>query len=257
MDLGLKGKRVLVSGGARGIGRACAAAFLAEGAEVAIVSRTEASVAAALAGLVGAIGFPADLCSEAEAAEVLRRVEQRIGPVDILVNSAGAARRLPISELAPGVWRAAMDAKYFSYINLIDPAIKAMAARRHGVIVNIIGAGGKRPVATHLPGGAANAALMLATVGLGAAYAPRGVRVLGVSPGMTNTDRVREGTASVALAENIGLGEALAAQVAAIPAGRMSEPEEIAATVLFLASDRAPTMTGTIVTVDGGATAAI
>lgn len=257
MELGLKGKRVLVSGGARGIGRACAAAFLAEGAGVAIVSRTQASVGAALAGLPGAIGFAADLCSEAQAEEVLRRVEQEIGPVDILVNSAGAARRSSIGELEPGVWKAAMDAKYFSYINLIDPAIKGMAARGRGVIVNIIGTGGKRPVATHLPGGAANAALMLATVGLGAAYAPMGVRVLGVSPGVTNTDRVREGTAAIARAEGIELEEALAAQVAAIPAGRMSEPEEIAATVVFLASGRAPTTTGTIITVDGGATASL
>jgi NAD(P)-dependent dehydrogenase (short-subunit alcohol dehydrogenase family) len=86
-----------------------------------------------------------------------------------------------------------MDAKFFSYIHVIDPLIKRMAARGSGVIVNVIGNGGKVASPIHVAGGAANAALMLATAGLANAYAGRGVRVVGINPGLTNTDRVAEG----------------------------------------------------------------
>ncbi|MBB4632389.1 SDR family oxidoreductase [Sphingosinicella soli] len=257
MDLNLKAKRVLISGGTRGIGRSCAAAFLAEGAHVAIIGRSEASVAAALGDLPGVIGVAADLRQETEAAAALASVERQFGPIDILVNSAGAAQRSLPEDLSPARWRDAMDAKYFTYIHLIDPVIKAMVARRAGVIVNIIGTGGKRPVASHLPGGAANAALMLATAGLGAAYAASGVRVVGVSPGITNTDRVREAAAVVARGRGSSVEAVMAELAAESPTGRFSEPGEIAAAVVFLASDRAPTLTGTIVTMDGAASAAI
>ena len=84
----------------------------------------------------------------------------------MLVNSAGAARRTPAEELTPAAYKAAMDAKFFSYINVIDPVVKRMAARGTGVVVNVIGNGGKVPSTVHIAGGAANAALMLATAGL-------------------------------------------------------------------------------------------
>ena len=85
--------------------------------------------------------------------------------------------------LTPAVWREAFDAKFFSYINVIDPMVKRMAARGRGVIVNVIGAGGKVASATHLAGGSANAALMLATAGLGAAYAKRAFASSASAPG--------------------------------------------------------------------------
>jgi len=101
--------------------------------------------------------------------------------------------RTPPDDLDAAAWRAAMDAKFFSYIHVIDPLIKRMAARGSGVIVNVIGNGGKVASPIHVAGGAANAALMLATAGLANAYAGRGVRVVGINPGLTNTDRVAEG----------------------------------------------------------------
>ena len=125
------------------------------------------------------------------------RVEDACGPIDVLVNTAGAAQRTPPDELTPA-WRAAIDAKFFSYVNVIDPLVKRMAERGAGVIVNVIGDGGKVASPTHLAGGSANAALMLATAGLGAAYAASGVRVVGVSPGLTETDRVADGLAAEA-----------------------------------------------------------
>ncbi|HVE21590.1 MAG TPA: SDR family oxidoreductase [Acidocella sp.] len=251
MDLGLAQKAALVTGGSKGIGLACAKALRAEGVRVAICSRNQQNIDKALAELPGAVGFTADLVDAAEAAALVARAEEAIGPLDILVNSAGAARRTPPDELSPAAWHAAMDAKYFSYIHVIDPVIKLMAARGRGVIVNIIGNGGKIASAVHIAGGAANAALMLATAGLGHAYAARGVRVVGLNPGLTETDRVAEGFASVARLEQISLEQARAEAVSRIPMGRMASPEDLANATLFLASEKAGYITGVTVSMDG------
>ncbi len=182
MELGLKGKVVLVTGGSKGIGLACASGFAAEGARVAICSRSRENVDKASAELKDVFDAIADLVDAVAAERMIETVEDRLGPIDILVNSAGAAKRTPPDELNPAVWREAFDAKFFSYINVIDPLVKRMAKRGSGVIVSVIGVGGKVASSTHLAGGSANAALMLATAGLGATYAGNGVRVVGVSP---------------------------------------------------------------------------
>ena len=252
MDLGLEDKVVLVTGGSKGIGLACAEAFAAEGARIAVCSRSRENIDRALTGLPGAIGVAANLSDAAEAAELIDRVELNLGPIDILVNSAGAAQRTPPDELTPAAWRKAFDAKFFSYINAIDPMVKRMAARGAGVIVSVIGAGGKVASPTHLAGGAANAALMLATAGLGAAYASSGVRVVGVSPGLTETGRVAEGLAAEARLAGISIDEARRRGVARIPIGRMASPQEIAETIVFLASPRASYITGVTIAMDGG-----
>jgi len=253
VDLNLNGAIVLITGGSKGIGLACARAFAAEGARLAICSRSQDNVARALVEFLGAFGVAADLSDGKAAARMVERVEKEFGPIAALVNSAGAARRTPPDELTPDVWRAAMDAKYFSYLNVIDPVVKRMAARGKGVIVNIIGAGGKIASPTHLAGGAANAALMLATAGLGAAYAPRGVRVVGVNPGLTETERVAEGLVSAAKLAGISFEEALKRSVAAIPMGRIARPEEVAAAVVFLVSTKASYITGVTIAMDGAA----
>jgi NAD(P)-dependent dehydrogenase (short-subunit alcohol dehydrogenase family) len=244
-------KIVLVTGGSKGIGLACATRFAAAGARVVISSRTQSNIDAALESLPGAVGFAADLADPAAAAALLQHVAAALGPIDVLVNSAGAARRSPPDELTPAFWRAAMDAKFFSTVNVVDPVVKAMAARGRGVIVNIIGAGGKVASATHLAGGAANAALMLATAGLGHAYAASGVRVVGINPGMTQTGRVAEGVAADARLAGITPEAAIERLVQKIPIGRMAQPDEIADLVLFLASDQARYITGTTITMDG------
>jgi len=251
MNLDLDGRRVLVTGGSKGIGLACARAFLSEGAHVAIASRSEANLAAARGELGSVITVAADLADADAARAMVERVEADLGAIDILVTSAGAARRTPADELTPGAWRAAMDAKYFTYINVIDPVVKRMAARGGGAIVNIIGNGGKVASPIHLPGGAANAALMLATVGLANAYAAKGVRILGVNPGLTKTTRVAEGMRAEAAQGGISEAEALKRSIDRIPIGRLAEPEEIAAMVVFAASPRASYLTGTIITMDG------
>ena len=250
MDLELDGRRVLVTGGSKGIGLACARAFLAEGARVAIASRSEANLAAARDELGPVITVAADLADAAAARAAVDRVEAALGPIDILVTSAGAARRTAPDDLNPDAWRAAMDAKYFTYINAIDPVVKLMAARGRGVIVNIIGNGGKLPAPTHLAGGAANAALMLASAGLAGAYAARGVRVVGLNPGLTETGRVAEGMKAEAKRQGISEEEALKRATKSLPLGRMPQPEELADIVLFAASERGLLLSGANITVD-------
>ncbi|OYV30101.1 MAG: 3-oxoacyl-ACP reductase, partial [Acidocella sp. 20-61-6] len=257
MDLGLRGRIVLITGGSKGIGLACARAFIAEGARLAICSRDPENIDTALASLPGALGFAADLTNAQDAAAMVAKVEESLGPIDILVNSAGAARRVPPEDLTPAAWHAAMDAKYFSYIHVIDPVIKHMAARGAGVVVNVIGNGGKVASPVHIAGGAANAALMLATAGLGAAYAPHGVRVVGVNPGLTETGRVAEGMVSAAKLAGVSVEEARAESLRRIPMGRMARPEEIANTVLFLASAQASYVTAVTITLDGAASPVI
>lgn len=257
MDLHLRDKHILITGGSKGIGLACAHAFLEEGARVSLVSRQSAHLEAARQALLarwpGAqVGtHAADLQSSAAALSALQAAEAALGPVDVLVNSAGAAKRTPPEELTAQAWADAMQAKYFSYIHMIDPVIKRMAARGAGSIVNVVGNGGKVASPIHIPGGAANAALMLASAGLAAAYAPQGIRVNAVNPGLTLTDRLQEGLAADAKRQGISAEQAMQQSVARIPLGRMAEPEEIAHAVLFLASDKASYITGVCMSMDG------
>ena len=257
MDLDLRGKTVLVTGGSKGIGFACACAFLQEGARVGIVSRSQQNLDAARKELGMVAAHAADLSDPAAALAAVEAIEREIGPLDILVNSAGAAKRTPPEELTPAHWRAAMDAKYFSYINVIDPVVKRMAERGSGVVVNVIGNGGKVASPIHIAGGAANAALMLATAGLGTAYAGKGVRVVGVNPGLTETGRVQEGMEADATARGVSVEEARRQGVVKIPLGRMADPDEIAATVLFLASRQASYLTGINISMDGASVATV
>jgi NAD(P)-dependent dehydrogenase (short-subunit alcohol dehydrogenase family) len=257
MDLQLNGKHVLVTGGSRGIGLACARAFLAEGARVSLVGRSRANLDAALAALkargYAATAFECDL-ADAAAALATANAAWEHAPVDVLVNSAGAARRTPFDELQPAAWQAAMQAKFFTYINVMDPLIKRMGERGSGAVVNIVGMGGKVATTTHLAGGAANAALMLASAGLAAAYGPKGVRVNAVNPSLTFTDRLAEGFAVDARMRNISPQEVLQQAQARMPLGRLAQPEDIANAVVFLASPRAGYISGAVLSMDGAAT---
>ena len=256
MDLNLKGKVVVVTGGSKGIGLACARAFLAEGGRVAILSRSPANLDAALRNLAAPAGFliavPCDLTGKPAAKEMAAEVERRLGPVEVLVNSAGAAKRYLPEELDVEAWHAAMDAKYFTYIHAMDAVLPAMAKRGKGTVVNVIGMGGKAATPIHLPGGAANSALMLATVGLANVYGPMGIRINAINPGATLTERLQESLKLEAKTRGVSEDEVLLQRQAKIPLRRYAAPEDIANLTLFLASDKASYITGAIVPMDGG-----
>lgn len=256
MELDLSGKVVLITGGSKGIGYACAEAFAAEGARVALVSRSEANLAAAASQLAAqgheAFCLSADLSRRDGGQRCVAEVERALGTVDVLVNSAGAARRYAPEELDVAAWHDAMDAKYFSYVHAIQAVLPGMLARARGVIINIIGGGGKVANPVHLPGGAANAALMLVSTGLANAYGRKGIRVNAINPGLTLTGRVEEGVAAASRRSGIAPAELLARGTERIPLGRYAKPEEIARVAVFLASGQASYVTGAIVPMDGG-----
>jgi len=258
MDLHLGGKHVLITGGSRGIGLACARDFLQEGARVSLVGRTPAHLETAAAQLRSeghtVNCYVADLCDSRAALGVVDAAQAAYGPIDILVNSAGAARRTPFDELQPQNWQEAMQAKFFSYINVMDPVIKRMGERGSGAIVNVIGMGGKVATPTHLAGGAANAALMLATAGLAMAYGPRGVRVNAVNPSTTLTDRMAQGIAAEVRLRKVSEEQVLADTQSRLPLGRLAQPEDISKAVVFLASSGASYISGAILSMDGAAT---
>lgn len=262
MKLNLDNKHVLITGGSKGIGLACAQGFLEEGARVTLVSRSADNLAAGKQALLAACPdaggriatIAADLTDPDAAVRALDQAEVGGGVVDVLVNSAGAAKRTPPDELTPKAWHDAMQAKYFSYIYMIDPVVQRMGKRGAGVIVNIVGNGGKVASPTHLAGGAANAALMLVSAGLAAAFGPKGVRVNAINPGLTLTERLKEGLKADAKVQNVSMDEALNIANERQPLRRLAEPREIADAVLFLASERASYITGAILAMDGALT---
>ena len=260
MNLELTNLHVLITGGSKGIGLACAHGFIAEGARVTLVARTLETLQSAQRELQSVapgatVNFvAADLRNATEAERMVDAVERDFGPVDVLVNSAGAAKRTPAAELTAASWHDAMQAKFFTYIHVINPLVKKMGERGRGAVVNVIGSGGKVAAVTHLAGGSANAALMLASAGFAAAYAGKGVRVNAVNPGLTLTERLHEGMQAEARQQGISMEEALTRAKATRPLGRIAEPSEIADAVVYLASNRASYITGAVVAMDGAVT---
>lgn len=256
METGLKGRTALVTGGSKGIGYACARLLALEGVRVGITSRSEEHLAAARSRLAAegltVATFAADLRDAAAAAQMVAAAESALGPLDILVNSAGAAKRYAPESLDAQAFHDTMDAKYFTTIHVLQPVVKTMAARGRGAVVNIVGMGGKVAGDFHIAGGAANSAIMLATAGLAHAWARRGVRINAINPGATLTERLQEALALEARQQGITEDEALRNGQSRVPLGRYATPDDVARVAVFLASDLAAYVTGAMIPMDGG-----
>lgn len=255
MDLGLGGRRVLITGGSRGIGFACARAFLAEGADVTIAARDAARLAEAKGELAGrAQGKIETVAIDMAAPGAAAKLIAAAGEIDILVNNAGAIPGGDILAIDEAKWRAAWDLKVFGYVNLAREAFARMRERKRGVIVNVIGLGGERHNFNYVAGAAGNAGLMSFTHAMGAHSTDHGIRVVGVNPGLVATERM-EFLMRTRARNELGDAERWKELVGKLdlPFGRPATADEVASVVVFLASDRAGYISGDVVRVDGGA----
>ncbi|MBV9538912.1 MAG: SDR family oxidoreductase [Acidisphaera sp.] len=252
MDLRLAGKRALVTGGSKGIGRAAATSLAAEGVDLLLVARDAARLGEAADAIrrhhqVGVATLAADLSRQAE----VERVAAQASSVDILVNNAGAIPPGSLAHVDDATWRAAWDLKVFGFVSLCRALYPAMAARGGGVIVNIIGAAGERFPAEYIAGAAGNAALMAFTRALARAAPKDGMRVVAINPGATATDRLVMLQRERAQA-TLGDPERWRELTRSMAYGRPATPEEIGDAVAFLASPRSGYTNGTVLTIDGG-----
>jgi NAD(P)-dependent dehydrogenase (short-subunit alcohol dehydrogenase family) len=254
MDLGLEGKKVLITGGSKGIGRAVAHAFAAEGASIIIASRDQAKLeqtAGEIARKHNAkvTAHSADLSDAAQR----MRMHQAFPDVDILVNNAGAIPGGGIADVSYERWVQAWQLKVFGYIHLCQLFLANMKARKSGTIINIIGMGGRAVRPDYICGAAGNAALIGFTNALGAETPGYNVRVFGINPAATMTDRIIELSktrANTRFGDESRWQEALGAEK--LPFGRIKTAEEVAALATMLSSAQVHYLSGIVIDMDGG-----
>ena len=244
---GLDGRCALVTGAARGIGRAIAARLAEEGARVAVsdISATEAQATAASIG-GAAIGIELDVTDDTSIHRAVDDVAARLGPIDVLVNNAGWDRMEPFVESSPETWDLVLTINLRGPIAVTRAVLEQMIERGRGRIVSIASDAGRVGSSGEAVYSGAKAGMMGFSRTIAREVARHGINVNTVCPGPTNT-ALLQGEAE----RNPNLVKALAR---AIPFGRPAEPEEIAAAVAFLASDDAAFITGQALSVSGGLT---
>jgi 3-oxoacyl-[acyl-carrier protein] reductase/bacilysin biosynthesis oxidoreductase BacG len=258
VDLELTGKTALVTGGSKGIGKAIARGLAREGVRVAIASRDSAVLDAAAKEIGNGargevIAIPADLSRADEVQRVAEDTVGRLGRLDILINNAGAIRGGDFLKIPDEQWTNDWSLKLVGYVRMARAVIPQMQAQGGGRICNIVGAAGRNPQATYLPGGIANAGLINFTKGLADFGAPSRILVTAVSPAATRTERWDTLMEQQAAAAGKTVEAFRAEAEKTYPLGRIATPEDIADLVCFLVSARASFITGACITVDGGA----
>jgi len=252
MELGLAGKSVLITGASKGIGRAVAESFAGEGCNVVLVSRTQAALETAQNEIRGrynvGVSIKAIDMSQPGSAEAL---SYEFPDIDILVNNAGAIPGGSIDVVQEPIWREAWQLKVFGYINLSREYFARMAQRKAGVIANVIGLAATRPMFDYIAGTTGNAALVAFTKALGSKSVDHGVRVFGVNPPSTATDRMIT-LARTRAQKDYGDPERWQDTLKGLPFGRPATPKEIADMVVFMASDKAGYVSGVVLDVDAG-----
>ena len=237
MDLGIAGRRAVVTGAGRGIGAAVAELLRAEGAKVIDASRSS--------------GFDV---TDPDTPQ--RLLEEAGGPVDILVNNAGTSYAKPLGELGDADWQLMHDLHVLAPARLMQALVPPMAERNWGRVVNVCSSAGKRPSLTNAAYSVSKAAQLSLNRVFADAYAGRGVLVNAVAPGAVASE-LWVGPGGLAEQTAGSVEEGLRRQAPKIPLGRVAEPEEIAAVIAFLCSERASTVTGAAWSADGGTVATI
>jgi 3-oxoacyl-[acyl-carrier protein] reductase len=255
VELGLRDSVCIVTGSTTGIGRDVARLLVEEGAKVVVSGRDADRVEAVRVEVGAALGVPGDLSRRPEPAELVRRTEDAFGRVDCLVNNVGAAYQTGFAELTEEDWEALWQLNVMSYVRAIQAVLPGMRERGFGRIVNVSSSAGKRP-STGMPNYSVTKAAVLSLSRLVAeVYAKDGILCNAVTPGPTASpawlapgglaDQAagRSGKSREEVLDGVGRGR---------PLGRLAEPEEVAATIVFLCSDRASYVTGAAWSVDGG-----
>jgi NAD(P)-dependent dehydrogenase (short-subunit alcohol dehydrogenase family) len=262
MDLGLTGKRAIVTGGSEGIGRAVVEVLAEEGCDVAFCARRQDvldEVAHEVAQSTGRrlVPLQADVGSREAIDAFVTRAAEALGGIDIVINNVGASIFAQLFDIPDERWLQDIELKLMSYVRTARAAIPYLRKAGGGRIVNVGGNGGRQPMSYHLPGGASNAAILNLTVSLASYLAKDRIHVLTCAPGPVRTARFVKQIAANAALWGITVEEAEARFTADCPLGYVPSPHDVAGVVTFLASPRAAYMTGTTVTVDGGITKGI
>jgi 3-oxoacyl-[acyl-carrier protein] reductase len=255
MDLGLRDRVCVVTGSTGGIGRETVRLLVDEGARVVVTGRSTERVERTRDELGAALGVSCDLAEPRAPVALIAEVVEELGPVDVLVNNVGVAYHLPLDEVSDEQWEEMWQLNVMSYVRTIRAVIPAMRERRRGVIVNVSSTAGKRP-STGMPNYSVTKAAVLSLSRLVAdVYAGDGIRCNAVAPGPTATAAwLGEGGLADQQASRSGTTreEVLEAVAKGRPLGRLAEPKEIAAVIVFLCSDHSSYVTGAAWSADGG-----
>jgi NAD(P)-dependent dehydrogenase (short-subunit alcohol dehydrogenase family) len=257
MDLGLRGKVVLVTGASRGIGLAVAETLAEEGARIVAVARdgerlsNAAKTVAAKTG-VEVIPLTADLRKTSDAKRVVASTLQATGRIDVLVNNAGSSAGGSIGELTDEDWEASVSLKLMGYVRMCREVIPVMVNQGGGKVINIVGNDGVKPIHFEIAPSTANAADIAMTIALAEHYGYKNVTVNAVNPGPVLTDRWRELEAKMAKTLGVSVEEAHARALKSIPLGRLCTPKDVANLVAYLASSKADFINGAVINIDGG-----
>lgn len=254
MDLGLKSKVAIITGGATGIGKATALKLVQEGAKVAICGRRGDVVAQAAAELKSASGavlaVAADVSKAADIERFIGAAADHFGRIDILVNNAGNGKRGKFLQLDDAEWSADLDLKLYAAIRSTRLAVPHMRKQGGGRIINVSSIGGRQPATESMPASLSRAAGLALVKGLSKEFAPDNILINVVCLGKIKTVQQQHW-----LRPGAGTDEqqyARAANAMGIPMGRLGEADEVANVIAFLASSAASYVTGTCINIDGG-----